>query len=297
MKIIMKASLLLGAAIAALLLLSLMPLARPQQSNSEDQFVGFYIVTGPRSSFQQDEHWVEDGEDQLSISGMGSVPIPREVLFGVTDDEGNITFPGTEGVNCFLIEIEKDGAVSNYACMDLAEPDIRVGDKNSLEGTLYLTPSQQQQITTFYEVYQKKDGRVYLDGSGNSYQGEGFSKVQKEISWEEHQDGVATDARSLTISVNIEPLEQLEKIVVHQFDNESRLLHSWSPEIQEDILPCPLLAETAWAVVEEYRVDGTIQRTLLTPEEEHHSIWFYRDEKSVSMTLELEWEEETELQS
>ncbi len=124
-KLILKAA---AAAVCVLLVLDASggTLAQPERTDQRDRWIGFQLVyeESPRAIDMSDpdweDHldeyepedrtgWVEYGSEQMTLDGIGTVDVSREVLFGQYDRaNARYVFPGKEGFNCFLAAVPEE---------------------------------------------------------------------------------------------------------------------------------------------------------------------------------------------
>ncbi len=302
-------------------------LAQPERTDQRDRWIGFHLVyekspravdlSDPGWEDHLDEYepedrtgWVEYGSDRLTLDGLGTVDVAREVLFGRYDEENNrYVFPGKEGFNCFLASVPEEEwpyqdqpslflgqVVTGYIDMleqtltfsaaegtvkvgyDAPDPDEDAGEFRYLHGKVYLGPpvdntnwntENYDYAFTAYRVYQTPDGRVYLDGGGNSYGGVGgFGVTSTETSTVTVNGKPST--RTIEVGFNIEGVERLTQAAVTWFDGDNAPLsvRALTPEEIGEGLELSRPAGAVWALVEEKRTDGTNDRTVYTLEEE-----------------------------
>lgn len=275
----------LAALMAALALaLAGCSLARPErQENQADRFVGVYVVCaadGTWDAFTSNPNTVEFGEEELTAEGFGSFTVPREVLIAQYDpEERTYTFPGLEGWALFTFTgVDETGPYSGTVS-DMAEGNFATevtdqGTSETMEGTIYYGPPADagadwdsydnfHGIWHAYQVYQAPDGTVYTDGSGNSYSGGGSMGFTREESYTSTVNG-ETSADTVSVTVNIELVPRLERLVVSQFGADNALLRSQELPLGADLEPVACGADAAWALVEAYHSDGTVERTAYT---------------------------------
>lgn len=297
-------------ALAALLLAGC-SLAQPEAGRKGigDRAVGFYVVregdpaTG--MDFYQNPHLTTYGSDAVDAGAYGTLDIPREVLFAREEGDRWI-FPGLEGWSLFLYTgTGEDGSPYVQCVSDMTPGEEGVQIKSTDEGTthiisgvLYSGPPLGTEnwsqwdtgtIWTMYRVYQTGDGRIYLDGTGNSVGGDGGFGYSESMEWTSWENGrTATDR--IEASIKLEAVSRLEKVVVTQFDGENEALRADDLKLGEELPALDWEAGAAWALVEERRGDGVVRTayTLPGPEEEdvtHRLIWL--DEEGVGRPQEL----------
>lgn len=279
------------AAALAVLLLTGCSLAQPEREEQEgDRWVGFYVVPsqGDESGFYDNPNLEEYGSFQAETDRFGTLTFPQEVLFAVEDEAGNYTFPGLEkGYSLFVYREYgvgepdhkgRDYAVGIVSNMGPGEegPQYKYTDEGVSEtasGTVYFGPppgvTDWDDLTsgivwTFYNVYQTQEGRIYLNGYGDSVNG-AISKTQTETR-KTSQDGKTVQEETVSIAVAIKTVPRLEKLVATQFDENNAILQSDDLNLQNDRPELCCLPETAWVLVEEFTSDGT-KRTVYDPPE------------------------------
>jgi len=103
-------------------------LAQPERAERRDRWIGFQLVyeesplnravdlSDPDWEDHLDEYepedrtgWVKYGSDRMTLDGLGTLDVAREVLFGQYDQENaRYVFPGKEGFNCFLAAVPEE---------------------------------------------------------------------------------------------------------------------------------------------------------------------------------------------
>lgn len=283
-------------AAALVFLLAGCSLARPEvQDPKEDKFVGFHLVyektplsmeeyeANPERYPPEDRaHWVEYGSEDMEIDGLGRVAFPREILIGRFDGDQDYVFPGLEGYNCFLANETMEGGGTRYAgTSGLTGANIKMGgEEESLSGTIYYgLPLGQTEWDysekapdygwTAYRVYQMEDGTVYLDGTGNSYAGQGGMSFSEKVERTETVDGEETGRHSFEVKVEMKEVPRLESVTVTQFGPENKALLETAFATAELARAAELTLEedTLWLLVEEQNIDGTVKHTAYNREE------------------------------
>lgn len=248
-------------------------LAQPERRRQEeDEFIGFQVVFGPRESNHDSEGWTSYGSETLDISGLGSFQTDRRVLFARYDAQDGIHhFQGMEGINAFLTtQKEPDGIERSFSgYTHLSNAQITVGDATKLKGTIYFLGGDEDQFVTLYRVYQTPDGRIYLDGSGNSYGGAGGFGVTEKVEYQSTSTGldwldeeVDATSTSFEIALQLEALSPLVQLELIQYDAQNALIQVQPIPLAPETQTVPILPETAWVLVVEQRADGTVTRTV-----------------------------------
>lgn len=287
----MKKSKWLASALAVLLLAGC-SLAQPEkEAEQEDRWVGVYVVPSQdgRDGFYDNPNLEEYGSDTVDTGEFGTLTFAREVLFAVKDEAGNYTFPGLEkGYSLFVYREygagEPDHTGRDYAMgvasnMAPGEEGNQIsytdeGVSETASGTIYYGPPigvtdwdayENRGVWTAYRVFQTATGRLYLDGSGNSYSGGGCSFTETR-SYAYAENGETLKEDKVTVSVSLQTIPRLEKLVVTQFDENNGILQSDDLNLENDRQEVRCLGETAWVLVEETGPEET-KRTVYNPPE------------------------------
>lgn len=273
----------LAAALAAVLLLAGCSLARPEAGGGvEDKFIGVYAFRTARGEreFYDNPHLTEYGSDHVSLEGYGTFGFPRRVLFAEEDGDGGYTFPGMEGGYTLFAAKgtlpdgdEYYGMTSNMAAGEegnefhVTSEDAGKRIVHSLSGTVYYGPplgagadwENQDAYWKGCRVYQTADGRIYLDGSGNSFGGGGdFGFSLSEEQTVSVNGEVSTEC--VEVSVKVRQTPRLERLTVTQFDADNTVLQTVELPLEEEMPTVSWAAGAAWALVEEASAAG-VKRT------------------------------------
>ncbi|MDE7262619.1 MAG: hypothetical protein K2N78_11275 [Oscillospiraceae bacterium] len=281
----MKKSKYLLTAFLALLLTGCSLARAEADTQAGDRWVGFYVVPtqGGRSIFYNNPYVEEYGSSTVNVEGMGHFELSEEVLFAVEDEAGNRTFPGIDvGFSLYYVEETRDGApcttiVSNMGAHDDGAGIVYKDEGSSitLSGTVYCGPPLDTAgwdpygdgtIWEFLRVYQTKDGRVYINGDGDSTNGPmTHSRTETRTgTW----NGETTREETLSVKVAVETVPRMERLVVTQFDKNNAVLQSEDLSLQNDRPAVRCQPETAWILVEEIGSDGTERAVYSVPEGE-----------------------------
>lgn len=269
------------------LLLTGCSLARAEANpESGDRWVGLYVVSTQdysRDGFYNNPYLEEYGSDTVKTEGFGTLTFPRDVLFAVKDEAGNYTFPGMEnGFSLFYVEMVAGHGhytkmVSNMGPHDdgtaLAYTDE--GSSITISGTIYRGAPlgvtdwnvyEDSTVWHLFRVYQTEDGRVYLNGDGDSINGLSIcSQTEKRT---DTRDGETVQEETLSVTVAIEAVPRLERLAVTQFDENNAVLCSENLSLQSDRTEVHCQAETVWLLVEEIGPDGVERTVYSVPEGE-----------------------------
>lgn len=269
------------------LLLAGCSLARAEDGGAEaqgDRWVGFYAVhSGTRSTFHNNPHLTEYGASQYETDQYGAITLPDKVLFAEKTEDGYV-FPGLPGYRLFLLtEAMEDGASCVSCVSDMGPADgpfartaTSSGTEDAISGTLYegppagaadWDPYENHGIWTAYRVFQTPDGRIYINGSGNSYAG-GMSSFTENQTYTYTADGETVKEDKLTVKVRIETVPRLEKVTVTQYDAGNTALRSDDLALREDMPEAVCEPDAAWVLVEEVNSDGVVHTAYDLPAED-----------------------------
>lgn len=282
------------ALILALLSLAGCSLARSEVVGPEggDRFVGFFVVPLRQygeDAFSASPYKEEYGAFSAETERFGAVSFPREVLFAEEDGTGKFTFPGIEeGYRLFVYRDYEDGSQGgvNYA-VAVASDMAPGGESNQckytdegiseiVSGTLYYGPPLGAEdwdpyvnrvIWQYYRVYQTPEGRVYIDGSGDSAAGPMAGYTAEETRTRTENGKSYTDV--VRVTVNMEAVRRLERLTVIQFGADNSVLRTDDLPLTGEELPEVLCEEgTGWVLVEERGGEETVRTVYNVPEEE-----------------------------
>lgn len=269
-------------------------LARPEaaESGGGDRWIGFYVVPsqGYADHLANNPYLEEYGEFSAETDQFGTLTFSQDVLFAVEDEAGNYSFPGMEeGYSLFIYQKYGQeggdrtvGVVSNMApgeeTTQMKYTDE--GDLMSASGTVYFGPPLGAAnswdpytcgvIWRYYRVYQTEDGRIYLNGDGDSTNGP-MSHTATET-YTSTRNGETVQEETISITVAVEAVSRLERLTVTQFDGENRVLSAQDLALRED-LPAVHWAEgAAWALVEEVSAEGTVRTVYSVPAEDEDPV-------------------------
>jgi len=293
-------------------------LAQPEKKGpGTDAFIGFHIVPEKMGEIREENgemvqqigdsdrsHWVEYGTEDLELEGFGTVAFARQILIGTyNEDTHRYDFPGKDGYNCFLaIRTGEDGTTYINGYTDMTETSLHrnisdTEEENVLKAALYTETMKEggedyDYILTAYRVFQMDDGTVYIDGTGNSYAGAGFT-INERTEYTTTINGESTK-QILDIEFSLKDASVLEQVEVTWFDERDEI-------IAQEVLPLEEMEGeytltppdgAAWAMVRETAEDGTVTRTASTPDYTgfgSHKL-ILMDERGLGRAVWLRWE-------
>ena len=278
------------AALGALLLAG-GSLARPEAAGAGDRFAGFYVVredwANEGGGFHDNPNLTAYGSTTVSAGDLGNLELPDYVLFAEEED-GEYVFPGMEGgYSLFLIRERRSYGPSSQLVSNMAPREegwhtnvTDEGTADSFGGTIYCGAPlgeedwdqwETSQCWVVYQVYQTEDGRVYLSGICTSFGGNGgfgYSASQEQT---RRENGRSVTDR-VEISVGVEVIDRLERLVVTQFDGGNNLLRSDDLALGEELPEVRCEADTAWVLVEEISREGPVRTVYNVPAPEEDPV-------------------------
>ncbi|MGL6198031.1 MAG: hypothetical protein ACRC3H_03760 [Lachnospiraceae bacterium] len=190
-----------------------------------------------------------------------------------TFDTKEYVFEGVQGIPFFYFDESLADEPGDYAIPinDEAISDVNFNINNGededsimLEGTMYVSPSNEETIYHLNPVYQSRDGSVYtVEGSSMSSDSYsvGFEQSMSLEEVTEITENGKSKKESILVKFNISVMPASEKIVIIQMDVENISLAR--TEYEPGKLPESFAAqaEAAYLVVETYRhgEDGELE--------------------------------------
>lgn len=283
----MNKKVMLIALLASLLvLLTACSLAQEEQQadpKMEDRFVGVYLIREKDGvALEQNEYWIEDGSETVN---MGSVEfdLPRMILTGKYDEENHCyRFPGVEGYALFTAEVKDEKGDYCVTCSDLQDvstkahthaedmdvsliwdgADSTAGTEEGytdyeLSGTLYVAATLKDSVWKLAHVYQKEDGTVYLDGTGDCYSFGSFGgsvSVKEEVSQAIHGETVSCGTTEVTVS--FEEAKASERTTIYWYTEAGELLSTQLIDPEKDT-ELHWKEGASWMILEEVFAEET----------------------------------------
>lgn len=266
------------------LLLAGCSLARPETEAEEsagDRWVGFYVVPDleGEDGFYENPNLEEYGSVSAETEQFGTLVFPRDALFAVEDEAGNYTFPGLKGYSLFFYRKYREDQEGGYTAVGVAsnmapgEETTQIkytdeGDFLSASGIVYVGPPLGETdwdpytsgvIWHYYRVYQTEDGRIYLNGEGDSTNGP-MTCTATETSASE-RNGKTIQEETISITAEVKAASRLERLTVTQFDGDNQILSAQDLALREELPSVRWEPGAEWALVEEASADG-VKRTV-----------------------------------
>lgn len=282
-------------------------LAQPENTGEEDQFVGFYLVrtADGNIAFSANPSLSEYGEETLDLGNYGKYAAPRQVLFAEEDG----SFPGLEGFPLYLQESEDEQGSTVGLVTTLPDSNLELREESNartvdISGTIYAgLPAGAGEdwdmltdggIWRALTVYQTADGRAYLDGTGQGFNGPS-TYTQSFCSTAEENGETVT--YTLNISVEIAQAERMESAAVIWLDSSGNALERELLDLSRDTIHLTWPEKAAWAAVEERYAAASRHSALDRPgqgEEAASCTLIVLDESGIGRAIPLEIAEEAE---
>jgi hypothetical protein len=293
----------IGCALLLMLSFSACQLAKDDGlAGQGDRLIGVYVTRKYLDLFDF-ESYLQDHAPQIMNGGEISVdgqekyngriyaelksrPLTTEP--GDAVEKWDYVFEGLDGIPFFLATVtEPDGEAYKGSSSDgaLSDVHVKVGDGDSLEGTIYITPTPGSPETFYINpVYQSGDGEVYLTtGNGMSAdmdsEGAAFSTTLDEKRTFT-ENGKKTE-ESFTVTVHVAVKYPTESVGVIQMNAEN------TPVSREDYTPDTLPEKVAVGPDTEYVIvetkvlspgGKTVSREVFDPGDDHFTSYAARED-------------------
>ncbi len=263
---------LLLVTLSAVLLLSACSLAKSEESAAaqvEDRLMGVYIIDQDTDGNLYDmEGWIRDGMENYD-AGSINIDMPRMIFPAVyVQEEHRYLFPGLKGYALFVAEArDSDGAYPYHTtCSDLQEVHVKyhtvdagVTEEESpskdgytnyeIEGTLYRGDEiSEGRYWRLLNVFQKPDGTVYLDGTGDAFGSSGAITLEEKCT--QTVNGEKIEKGTTKVSVTIEEAKEADSGVLYWYGEKGELLMT-QPLDLEQVTELTWQEKAAWVVYEE----------------------------------------------
>lgn len=279
-------------------------LAQPERT-PQDRFAGFYLVAsqGYDTHFYDNPNLTQAGEESVDLGTLGVHGVPRQVLYAGEDG----SFPGLEGFPLYCLELEDDyGPVTKIvSTMSDEDNQVNVSDEKTetvLSGKVFAGPPEGENaglnlsgsgiIWHAYRVYQDAQGRAYLDGSGNSFNG--YASMSESYTQTVTVDGDA-QSETVRVTVTVEEARRLRSVSLLQYREDGSLLARERLDLIQSPIGVQWLPEAVWAVVEECSSDQVRRTAYNRPQAGEELVVYHTlillDERGVGRPTELRLEE------
>lgn len=285
------------------LLLTGCSLAKPEKTVSADyRMIGVFITVGEENEILEDDTWSTLGTEELNLD-LGTFEVEKKVLIGTYDEkEDTYRFGNHKGFVCMEVRDTTKDYPDFSTITDLEDvvvektSNMKDVDKYDteviLKPTLYLPEKLQDKRLRFYNIFQSKDGTIFLDGTLNSLDG-GSNDGEFMISYEYKStanDEGETD--KINIHTKIKLFTNSKEIFINQYDSNGKLLERKSIGLPKTDTTISWLDHASFAIVEEVN-DKESKRVMINnnPDEEDSESYSYHIEdkqdtvKSIELTF------------
>ena len=206
----------IGTVLMLTILCTACTLAQPEaetENGGKDRYVGIYAVLE---------------EDARGVS--------EELIGQYSEEENTYIFPGLEGHALFVARKGQGDDSYMSSCIDMGDASVAYHTVETetehytnyeISGTLYVT--REDTYWRLFNVYQKADGTIYLNGTGDCIGS--FGTVTLEEKATRTVNGQNIDMGTTKVSVTIETAKIADAAVLYWYDSEGELLFKESPDL------------------------------------------------------------------
>ena len=256
------------------LLLSACTLAKPEETNATegDRFVGVYIISEDTDVNLYDlDGWIRDGIEDFEANRI-NVDIPRLIYPGVFDpEEHRYVFPGLDGYALFAATVGQGQDAYTTTCSDLENVNVKfhtrdadlsivqTGDENAemagsvtdyeLTGTIYVeNADSENHYLRLMNVFQKPDGTIYLDGTGDAFACASSFSLEEKSS--RTVNGEKVELGTTKVTVTIEEAKEADSGIIYWYGEKGELLMT-QPLDPEQVTELTWQEKADWVIYEE----------------------------------------------
>ena len=252
------------------LLLSACTLAKPEETKATegDRFVGVYIISEDTDVKLYDlDGWIQDGMEDFEANRI-NVDIPRLIYPGVFDpEEHRYVFPGLDGYALFVAEardanddypyhtscIDLQDAHVKYNTVDMGESGVSLLEESytnyELSGTLYVENVYlKNNYLRLMNVFQKPDGTIYLDGTGDAFACASSFSLEEKSS--RTVNGEKVELGTTKVTVTIEEAKEADSGILYWYGETGELLMT-QPLDPEQVTELTWQEKADWVIYEE----------------------------------------------
>lgn len=257
------------------LLLSACTLAKPEEKQSAemaDRFIGVYILDDDQANaIHEMEGWVEDGTEQHEMDSV-NIALPRLIYKAeFVEGEHRYQFPGLKGYALFAAMVGQGQDAYTTTCSDLENVNVKfhtrdadlsivqTGIENSemagsvtdyeLTGTIYVeNADSENHYLRLMNVFQKPDGTIYLDGTGDAFSSSGSVSLEEKSS--RTVNGEKVELGTTKVTVTIEEAKEADSGILYWYGETGELLMT-QPLDPEQVTELTWQEKAAWVIYEE----------------------------------------------
>ncbi len=256
------------------LLLSACTLAKPEETKATegDRFVGVYIISEDTDVKLYDlDGWIQDGMEDFEVNRI-NVDIPRLIYPGVFDsEEHRYVFPGLDGYALFVAKVGKGPDAYTTTQSDLENVNVKflthdadisivqTGDEDAemtgsatdyeLAGTIYVENVYlKNNYLRLMNVFQKPDGTIYLDGTGDAFACASSFSLEEKSS--RTVNGEKVELGTTKVTVTIEEAKEADSGILYWYGETGELLMT-QPLDPEQVTELTWQEKADWVIYEE----------------------------------------------
>ena len=257
------------------LLLSACTLAKPEEKQSAemaDRFIGVYILDDAQANaIHEMEGWVEDGTEQHEMDSV-NIALPRLIYKAeFVEGEHRYQFPGLKGYALFAATVGQGQDAYTTTCSDLENVNVKfhtrdadltivqTGIENAemagsvtdyeLTGTIYVENADSgNHYLRLMNVFQKPDGTIYLDGTGDAFSSAGSVSLEEKSS--RTVNGEKVELGTTKVTVTIEEAKEADSGILYWYGETGELLMT-QPLDPEQVTELTWQEKAAWVIYEE----------------------------------------------
>ena len=257
------------------LLLSACTLAKPEEKQSAemaDRFIGVYILDDAQANaIHEMEGWVEDGTEQHEMDSV-NIALPRLIYKAeFVEGEHRYQFPGLKGYALFAATVGQGQDAYTTTCSDLENVNVKFHTRDAdlsiaqtgiedaemagsvtdyeLTGTIYVeNADSENHYLRLMNVFQKPDGTIYLDGTGDAFSSAGSVSLEEKSS--RTVNGKKVELGTTKVTVTIEEAKEADSGILYWYGETGELLMT-QPLDPEQVTELTWQEKAAWVIYEE----------------------------------------------
>lgn len=250
-------------------------LAKPEEKQSADtadRLIGVYILDDVQANaIHEMEGWVEDGTEQHEMDSV-NIALPRLIYKAeFVEGEHRYQFPGLKGYALFAATVGQGQEAYTTTCSDLENVNVKFHTRDAdlsivqtgiedaemagsvtdyeLTGTIYVeNADSENHYLRLMNVFQKPDGTIYLDGTGDAFASAGSVSLEEKSS--RTVNGEKVELGTTKVTVTIEEAKEADSGILYWYGETGELLMT-QPLDPEQVTELTWQEKAAWVIYEE----------------------------------------------
>ena len=250
-------------------------LAKPEEKQSADtadRLIGVYILDDVQANaIHEMEGWVEDGTEQHEMDSV-NIALPRLIYKAeLVEGEHRYQFPGLKGYALFAATVGQGQEAYTTTCSDLENVNVKFHTRDAdlsivqtgiedaemagsvtdyeLTGTIYVeNADSENHYLRLMNVFQKPDGTIYLDGTGDAFQSAGSVSLEEKSS--RTVNGEKVELGTTKVTVTIKEAKEADSGILYWYGETGELLMT-QPLDPEQVTELTWQEKAAWVIYEE----------------------------------------------